>query len=100
MRPKYEFRAIQGALAEIEEENGKWDTFFARTGIQPLMIEYEVLSAMPEEALDNILSYFDLKNASRKSGPVPERQSTELNSIWKQRYLEDLEAASKSRRWY
>jgi LPS sulfotransferase NodH len=99
-QPKYDFRAIQGALAEIEEQNGKWDTFFERNGIQPLMIEYEALSELPEEALNNILSYFDLKIESQKPGPVPERQSTELNSIWKRRYLEDLGAASKSRRWY
>jgi LPS sulfotransferase NodH len=99
-QPKYEFRAIQAALAEIEEQNAKWNTFFSKNEIQPLMIEYEALSAMPEVALGNILSYFNLKLESRKSGPVPERQSTGLNSIWKQQYLEDLEAASKSRRWY
>jgi LPS sulfotransferase NodH len=100
-QPKYDFQAIQIALAEIEAENGKWEAFFQERGVDPLIVEYENLCKKPADVVNNILSYFNLDAESNKVSPTPrpERQSTPLNFEWKQRYLEDVSIGSKRRRW-
>ena len=100
-QPKYDFQAIQIALAEIEAENGKWEAFFQERGVDPLIVEYENLCKKPADVVNNIMSYFNLDAESNKVSPTPrpERQSTPLNFEWKQRYLEDVSIGSKRRRW-
>ncbi|MDD5298550.1 MAG: Stf0 family sulfotransferase [Rhodocyclaceae bacterium] len=90
--PKYDFDAIRREIENIESEISKWDDFFEAEEIHPIEVNYEELAADPERVVNSILACFGLENHSRRSDfPfIPDRQSTDLNREWKERFLREV----------
>ena len=60
-QPRYHEDAIDHLVKMLEDHDTHWEAFFARTGIEPLMIGYEDdLSNGPEQAARRVLRHLDL----------------------------------------
>jgi LPS sulfotransferase NodH len=51
---RYDSDLVRGALSALVSEDSRWRLWFARTGIQPLHILYEVAAANPQSVADQI----------------------------------------------
>jgi LPS sulfotransferase NodH len=52
--PEYDFDRIASRLAQLEQYDAAWLTWFDAQGIEPLRVGYENLSANPAEAVSRI----------------------------------------------
>jgi trehalose 2-sulfotransferase len=52
----YDADRIAGLVKELETDNGAWNGWFVRFGIEPLRLTYEVLAAAPRAVLTQVLS--------------------------------------------
>jgi trehalose 2-sulfotransferase len=52
--PEYDFERIASQVAQLEQYDAAWLTWFHEQGIEPLSIGYESLSANPTEAVSRI----------------------------------------------
>lgn len=80
---------LDQCMADIEEQNREFETFFAANGIEPVRVQYERLVRDPQETLDVIGKRLGFR---RRLHPEPERltlssQSGPLNAEWRERYL-------------
>jgi len=90
--PCYDFDAIKREMENIEGELAKWDDYFRLREIEPIRVHYEELSANPERVVSAILSAFGLDAYPRRADFkfIPDRQSTDLNREWKDRFLREV----------
>lgn len=92
--PTYSFVAIQQAVKQLEAQEARWKSYFAARDIDPIVVEYEDLTADPAAVVDKIRSSFGITSvsSSRESLKMPEKQGGEINDEWRQLYLQDLAA--------
>jgi LPS sulfotransferase NodH len=87
----FDGEAIRQALIELARAKARWGVYFARNGIEPLMIAYEDLTADPYPIIREI--------ARRASETVDPRdldlasplraQNDGISAAWKQRFLDE-----------
>jgi LPS sulfotransferase NodH len=79
-------------MKNIERETAHWDDYFRVREIEPIRVHYEELSADPERVVSAILSAFGLDAHPRRADFkfIPDRQSTDLNREWKERFLREV----------
>ena len=94
--PEYDFGAIQTALSEIDAQSDQWERFFSSRRIDPMIVEYEALLADPEEAVTGVLAHVGHHGPTTgsASSPEPQRQSSDINVEWRERYLADLNSTA------
>lgn len=80
---------IQIQLDALVRERARWEMFFARTGIDPLRLEYETLIADPCRAVHQIADLMGLN-------PPPNLDSSKI-TVEKQGDSLSLEWADRSR---
>lgn len=84
--PEYSFTAVQRAVAQLVAARGNWDRFFAFTGIAPLRISYEDLTARRDDTMMGVCRHIGI--TWHPSEPVEMRvQRTELSDEWRERFL-------------
>jgi LPS sulfotransferase NodH len=88
--PEFSFPAIRAAIERIERERSGWNRFFASTGIQPLRITYEELTAAPDPTMQQVCTHI---GANWTGAPRVERagvQRTDLSAAWRERFLDTI----------
>ncbi len=94
--PEYDFNRIAGKLAELEQYDAGWTTWFGQQGITPLRIGYESLSADPAEAVRRICLALGLPApAANDVRPGVGKLSDAQSEEWRRRFRQD--AASKAK---
>ena len=87
----YDASLILRQLREIVRERARWSLFFARTGIEPLIICYEDLVSCAQAQIDRIAALIDLDGTARVD---PSRvnltvQRDETMDSWRRCFLRD-----------
>jgi len=62
---RYDASSILQQLREIVRERARWSLFFARTGIEPLIIYYEDLVSCTQAEIDRIAALIDPNETAR-----------------------------------
>lgn len=93
--PEYDFNRIACKVAQLEQDDRAWISWFDQQGIEPLRAAYESLSANPVAVLTHIC------NALRIPAPDPDSVrpgvatlSDAVNADWMRRYRLDLVSAA------
>lgn len=85
--PSYNAKALSDQLAELEAHDAAWTSWFARQGVEPVRLTYEVLSSEPRAALATVLSALDLDPAIAASvEPRTAKLSDVLSLEWAGRF--------------
>ena len=88
----YDGHRIYEHLRDAVRDYARWDTFFARNGIEPAMIWYEDIVADAQAAVDKVSSLFGLQGQT----PIrPEKvdlkmQRDALNEEWRARFCREF----------
>lgn len=79
---------IQNQLVAIARERARWEMFFARTGIEPLRLEYETLIMDPCNVVHQVADLMDLSSPPSLdlSKVTVEKQSDSLSLEWAKRF--------------
>jgi trehalose 2-sulfotransferase len=88
--PQYHDAAIDHLVKMLADHDTNWEAFFARTGIEPLVISYEDdLSEGPEHATRRVLRHLDLSVPPDWRFPEHmSRQADERSERWVTQYRE------------
>ncbi|MGF7005363.1 Stf0 family sulfotransferase [Aminobacter sp. BE322] len=89
--PTFDSRKIMASLTAIAKENARWETFFARNGLQPVRLVYEDAVANPQLAVDRVALQVGLKtgilaDVTRVQVRIQRDSSTEA---WRSRFLRE-----------
>lgn len=89
--PVYKPGDIDRTLNRLSKHIAMWETYFARTGISPLEIWYEDVSADPKAAVETIGAFadVDVTDTTVTAGLRVKKQRSELNREWRRRFLAD-----------
>ena len=83
----YDADLIRSQLTAIVRERAQWETFFARTGIEPLRIVYEHFLENPSSYVDRVANLVGIENPAvdqRRVDLVIQRDA--VTDEWKQRF--------------
>jgi trehalose 2-sulfotransferase len=88
--PIYHEAALDHLVKMLADHDTHWESFFARTGIEPLVISYEDdLSRGPEQAVRRVLRHLDLSVPPGWRAPEHmSRQADERSDRWVAQYRE------------
>lgn len=85
--PIYDGKRIAVVLAELEEDDRAWDSFFAAHGITPLKLTYEGVTAAPQRALAEIFGHLGLDEDIAHAMAVPTAKMADASSRdWVERF--------------
>jgi LPS sulfotransferase NodH len=89
-QPQYHEAAIDHLVKMLADHDTHWEAFFARKGIEPLVISYEDdLSTGVERAVRSVLRHLDLSVPPGWSAPEHmQRQADERSERWVAQYRE------------
>jgi len=93
--PVYDFGDLDEHVGAVRAAYEKWENHFAANGIEPLTMYYEDICADPLGEVGRALAFFGEPTDIRELKAFTQRQATDLNHAWKQRYLDDLEKAGR-----
>ncbi|QIG50209.1 Stf0 sulfotransferase [Nordella sp. HKS 07] len=95
--PEYDFERIRRELAELEDYDVAWNSWFAEQDITPLRIGYETLSADPAATLTRICAALGISAPDAdKVKPGVAKLSDETSLDWMRRYRMDVERSLAS----
>jgi LPS sulfotransferase NodH len=88
--PIYHGAALEHLVKMLADHDTHWESFFTRTGIEPLVITYEDdLSEGPEQAVRQVLRHLDLSVPLGWHAPAHmRRQADERSERWVAQYRE------------
>jgi LPS sulfotransferase NodH len=96
----YDFKQILSLMNSVVTANANWERFFSVSRVVPHRISYENLTKQPVEELENIANFLgiDLQKFPESRSHVPwiRTQSTTINRIWEERFLEDVNSKMRS----
>lgn len=91
-QPEYEFDRIARKVAQLEQHDAAWQTWFGEQGIEPLRVTYESLSADAGEVMTRICGALGVPAPAPGSlRPGVARLSDAVSLEWMRRYRLDLE---------
>jgi LPS sulfotransferase NodH len=87
--PAYDAARIRGRLGDIIKERARWSMFFARTGISPEFLTYDMLVSDPQSVVDRTAR---LVGISERAIHDPSRidlavQRDETTAEWRRRFI-------------
>ncbi len=89
----YDFKKILELIDSFTLQNKKWERFFSLLKVTPYRISYERLTEQPAHELENIAKFVGVDTEkfpeSHIHKPWIQSQSTAINSLWEERFLED-----------
>jgi LPS sulfotransferase NodH len=88
--PIYHEEALEHLVKMLADHDTHWESFFIRTGIEPLVITYEDdLNEGPEQAVRQVLRHLDLSVPPGWHAPAHmQRQADERSERWVAQYRE------------
>src|SRR4051794_1886349 len=89
--PQYHEQALEHLVKMLADHDTQWEAFWARTGIEPLVITYEddLSQAGPEQAVRKVLRHLGLGVPPDWRAPEHmSRQADERSERWVARYRE------------
>jgi LPS sulfotransferase NodH len=88
---EYAPQKVNAMLRAVAEREAQWRAYFGRNGIQPLELWYEDVEADPRAALRAVARYIgvDEEQAMAATQSRFERQRTEINEVWRERFYRD-----------
>ena len=88
--PVYDFPLIDTLHQNVVADNFGWETWFKLNGIEPLRLTYEDLIDNPRREIFRTLEFLGLDTPAELALVTHiEKQATDLNHTWRDRYLED-----------
>lgn len=94
-QPEYDFDRIASKVAQLEQYNAAWLTWFHGQGIKPLSIGYESLSAHPTEAVSRICRELGVPEPAPASlKPGVSKLADAISLEWMRQYRLDLKATT------
>src|SRR5205085_785449 len=79
--PVYHGPALEHLVKMLADHDTQWESFFARTGIEPLVITYEDdLADGPHQAVRRVLSHLRLGSPPGWHGPAHMRRQADRRS--------------------
>lgn len=88
-KTKYDANLITQQLLRILSENLLWEDFFAKHDIVPYRFWFEDILNEREKSISGVLSFLDEKQELKIPAPRTKKISTNTDSEWNQRYLEE-----------
>ena len=87
----YDYSEITCAIEDLRTQESNWDRFLSSVNADIIEVEYESLIDSPEQTLLYICEAFklDVSHLPLDPGIGPQKQATELNAVWKDRYLNE-----------
>ena len=86
----YDFAAISKQVENLETADEAWRAWFDCEGIEPLIINYDELSADPNSALVHVLEWIGLSlTHAEKVQPPTKKLADEISALWIARYRSD-----------
>lgn len=95
-KPVYDRRAIERHLVRAAENQARWRCYFARNGINPLLITYEQLVTDPQGSVEAVARHIGIDEPvliAQRGDPLA-IQRDETSRHWRDRFL--AEAADRS----
>lgn len=89
-QPVYDAALISRCLHKIALQIAGWTDWFARRGIEPLVVDYDRLVARPEETVGAVRRFLGItEEGDVPALPIPmvERQADAISAEWHSRYL-------------
>jgi len=97
--PHYDFRRIAGQLAQLEQYDAAWLSWFATQGIAPLRIGYESLSANPAASIARICKALGVVGPAPGSlKPGVAKLADAISLEWMQNFRQDMQAFKSTSR--
>jgi len=92
---KYNFKAILSQVVSINMENLCWSRFFSRLDINPLVLLYEdVIRDKHFTHIDKLSDLISHEHPKIKPPRKMVKLSNNINSVWSERFFEDMKARS------
>jgi LPS sulfotransferase NodH len=88
--PVYNYQAIADCAEAITHMNQEWAQFMMQTSIPILSLYYEDIRANEMKTIGEILDWFGLPPLDVPISIPLQKQSTETNAAWKDRFLHDM----------
>ncbi|GBR00972.1 Stf0 family sulfotransferase [Acetobacter oeni] len=88
-RPVFNADEITGCIREIATNRERWELYFARNGLTPLVIEYETLMRAPAKSIRDIARYAKIPLGlffRKPAKPIEIQRNTE-SAEWRAAYL-------------
>ncbi len=87
----FDANAIEGLIRNLAFNRARWDMYFARTGVTPLMFSYEELSADPRGVVRRIADSMGERIWWRDFAAVRSirQQADSVSDEWRQRYVRE-----------
>jgi LPS sulfotransferase NodH len=90
---RYSFGGIDHLVAQLEDHDAAWRTWFAATGRVPYEVSYDALAADPAGVVGDVLRFVGLPGDDVPA-PATERQGDARSREWAERYRAEREAAA------
>ncbi|WP_181166006.1 MULTISPECIES: Stf0 family sulfotransferase [unclassified Mesorhizobium] len=84
----FDAELIRRQLDVLVRERARWEMFYARTGIEPLRLEYELVVANPQDAVRKVADMMGLQLQPNQdfSKVVIQKQRDSINLEWAHRF--------------
>jgi trehalose 2-sulfotransferase len=85
---RYDPAGIARALRNLAVDQARWRSFFARTGIEPLMFRYEEIVADPQLAVDGVAALMGVESVPVRAEDAAVRmQRDAVSDDWRARFV-------------
>jgi len=88
--PIYDYQAIADCADAIKHTEFEWAQFIRRTSVPHLSLFYEDIRGKEVETVTHILDWFGLPPMDVPISVSLQKQATEINAEWKDRFLHDM----------
>lgn len=86
--PFYHRKSIQKAISEISYNNARWLAYFARNGIEPISLQYEVASQNWQECIQTLFRETKIEPTTATVAKF-QVQADSINKEWRERFLRE-----------
>ncbi|WCB95224.1 Trehalose 2-sulfotransferase [Baekduia alba] len=90
---RYSFAGIDHLVAQLEDHDAAWRTWFAASGRTPHEVSYDDLAADPAGVVGGVLRFLGLPDDDVPA-PATERQGNARSAAWADRYRGEREAVA------
>jgi LPS sulfotransferase NodH len=90
---KYDGELILSVLKDMCFRRVRWETYFARNGIDPLRVSYEAVASTPQRVIDEIATFAGISEEAlvdkHEFFERYTRVADNVNSAWRERFVSD-----------
>ena len=83
----FDATAIRAMMVELTRGKARWELYFARNGVTPLVLAYEALAADPDAVVRAIARHAGIEAAPRRAAEPLRIQYDTTSEEWRRRFL-------------